>query len=155
MVPTLKWGQPFMQSALIFERGSSGLLFMLAKELRRTQNSSVKGCGKCSITLGENKQGRFPLIHGAHFFQPSLGGFGDGEASWYLPAVLSKVCLGKWQLPRSTTNYPSTPRRSHLLTHLPNRRNLDRLSQKQWEESKVSLKHSTPPLSPQHPALLL
>lgn len=32
------------------------------KELR-IQNSSGKGCGNHSITLGENKQGRFPLIH--------------------------------------------------------------------------------------------
>lgn len=115
----------------------------------------MKECGNCSITLGENQQGRFPLIYGAHFFQPSLGGSGEGEASWYLPAVLSKVWLGKWELPRSTPNYPSTPRSSHLLTHLPNTRNLGRLSQKQWKESEVPLGHATPPLSPHHPALFL
>lgn len=73
MVPTLKWGQPFILSALILERGSNGLLTMPVKELRRIQNSSGKGCGNHSITLGENKQGWVPLIHGCPFLSAFSG----------------------------------------------------------------------------------
>lgn len=139
MLNYLKWGQPLIQATLILERGSNGLLFLLLKELRRIQNSSVKGCGNYFITLGEKtklkkKQTQAP-------FDPwipiSLGLFWvdlEGEASLYLPAILSKVCLGMWSLFISIPNFPYSTKRSHLLIYfLPNIRNL-RAQLEKWEK---------------------
>ena len=114
------------------------------KELR-IQNSSGKGCGNRSITLGENKQGRFPLIHRG----PCLSTFSGWV--WNLPAVLPEVWLGKWELPRSPPSSPSTPRRSHLSIHLlSNGRNLGGLSQRNG--NKASFLWGAPPLLPLTPS---
>lgn len=79
---------------------------MLVEELRGTLKLCERLCTAPSPEVKSKQGGSFDPWR--PFLSASLGKSGEGEASWSLHAVLSKVWLRKLELPTSTSNYPST-----------------------------------------------
>lgn len=123
------------------------------KELR-IQNSSGKGCGNCSITLGENKQGRFPLIHRGPFLSTFSGWIWTQPVERMRPAGTCPQSFPRcgWESGSCPGLHPVLlpPREGHTCPSIFfQMEGMWGAQPKEWKQSLIPLGHSPPP-SPRH-----